>query len=431
MGDEIRAGTGRVDITPSVGSCLVGYLSPRISRGVRDPLFATSAVLGRGEDRVALVSCDLMAVPRPWSDVAKSMIMEETGIPPERVMIAATHIHTGPCVSSVFMSDADHEYLSTLPSAIARSVELADASATPASIQVGTAREDGLSFNRRFRMKDGTVSTNPGIGNPDAGPPAGPIDPEVIGLSIRDLDGRVRGCLFNYANHVDVMTGNLISSDYPGLLARLFRQSYGDDANLVYLNGACGNLNHIDISGRRNQNGPEQVEMIGRTLFDDLEKILGNSKPDPVSRLGGALEEIKLPRHRVTGEEIARAKEVLEKREGMDREVIFAREIMMLARNPSMEIGTVMQVLRVGEAAFLGIPGEVFVEIGLSIKETSGFPLTAVVELANDYVGYLPTDEGFEQGGYEVTPARSSQAAPGTARVLVDGAGKLISMLGR
>lgn len=410
----------------------MGYLyPPRISRGVRDPLFATSAVLGRGEDRVSLVSCDLMALPRPWSDVAKSMIMEETGIPPERVMIAATHIHTGPCVSSVFMSDADHDYLSTLPGAIARSVEMADASAVPASIQVGTAREDGLSFNRRFRMKDGTVSTNPGIGNPDAGPPAGPIDPEVIGLSIRDLDGRVRGCIFNYANHVDVMTGNLISSDYPGLLARLFRQSYGDDADLVYLNGACGNLNHIDITGRQNQNGPEQVEMMGRALFEDLEEILGNQTPDPVSILDGALEEIKLPRHRVTEEEIARATEVLDRREGIDREVIFAREIMMLARDPGPEIDTVMQALRVGNTVFLGIPGEVFVEIGLSIKGASRFPLTAVVELANDYVGYLPTDEGFEEGGYEVTPARSSQAAPGTARALIDGADRLISRLER
>ncbi|MBU7004152.1 MAG: hypothetical protein HXS50_01200 [Theionarchaea archaeon] len=426
----MQAGTGRVDITPQIGSCLVGYLyPPRISRGVRNPLFATSVVLGTDANRVAFVSCDLIAVPRPWSDEAKSIILDGTGIPPERVMIAATHIHTGPCTSSIFMSEADLDYLSELPGAIAESVLIADNSRTPASLEVGVAQETRLSFNRRFSMRDRTIRTNPGIGNPDIIGPVGPIDPDILVISIRDAGGKLRGGLFNYANHVDVLTGDLIDPDYPGLLARLFRDRFGEDANLVYLNGACGDLNHIDIEGPERQSGAEQVEMMGRALFDDLVEALGDAKRDPVTGTDGIIGELFIPRHVVSDQELEIALRILEETDGIDSRVIFAREIMMLERDPSPEISTVMQAMRVGTTAFVGIPGEVFVEIGLAIKEASEFPRTAVVELANDYVGYLPTDQGYHEGGYEVTPARSSQAAPGAARAIVDGASELLSRL--
>ncbi len=77
-----------------------------------------------------------------------------------------------------------------------------------------------------------------------------------------------------------------------------------------------------------------------------------------------------------------------------------------------------IQLIRIGDFQLVAIPGEVFVEFGLTIKEASPTPHTAIVSLANDYVGYMPTAEAFSQGGYETWGARSAWPAPGTGEAI-------------
>jgi neutral ceramidase len=426
------AGTGRVDITPPVGSLLAGYIyPPRISRGVRDRLYATSVVAGDDDRKVALVSCDLIALPGRWCDQAKERIETSTGIPPERTMISATHIHTGPCTAGLFICEADWDYLAGLPDAIASSVAQADRRMEPAHPLAARVVEGSLSFNRRFRMSDGSVRTNPGVGNPEIVGAMGPIDPEILVLVLKDDSGKILGCVFNYSNHVDVLSGSLISADYPGMLARRFRERFGDDSNLVYLNGACGDLNHIDTGGQGSTSGEEQSDRMAGILYNDLSDGLEVCEPLDSFQVNGAIESISIPRHRISQEEVTQATKVLLERQAIDLDVAFARELLLMAQDSHESLGTVVQAIRIGGMAWVGLPGEVFVEIGLGIKAASPFERSAIVELANDYVGYLATDDAYFEGGYEVRPARSSQAAPGAAKALTDASLRLLEKLYR
>jgi len=431
LDDGFLAGTSRVEITPEVGSELIGYFQPRVSTGVADPLYATSAVFSSGGQEVALVSCDLIALPGVWVEKSKRLVQDETGLPPERVMIACTHIHTGPCTTSIFSSNADGNYLSRLPGLIARSVADAHDGMRPASVRTARGSDASLIFNRRFRMKDGSVRTNPGVRNPAVVEPAGPVDPEILAMLIRDAKDKIMGCIFNYSNHVDVIGGTLISPDYPGMLAGLFRKRFGDSSNLVYLNGACGDVNHINIRGLPGQTGPSQSGMMAGVLFRDLIGMAGNngawSQPD----VGGLAKNVRLPARRVLRADLDRARTILGAGKGTGADAVFAREAVSLSTDSRRFLDTSVQAINIGGTAFFGIPGELFVEIGLKIKVGSPFDFSAVAELANDYVGYLPTDKAFVEGGYETTLARSSRVGPGTESILVGAALDLARRLHR
>ncbi len=427
--ERLRAGTGRVDITPPVGSGLIGYLHPRISTGIRDRLYATSIFLSSDGFQLALVSCDLIALPRLWVDEAKGVIRRQSGLGREQVMVACTHTHTGPCTTSIFSSEADLEYLSGLPELIAKSVANACDTAEPAESAVWTGQEDSLVFNRRYRMTDGSVRTNPGVGNPQVLGPAGPIDPAIFALIVRGLKGRNIGAIFNYSNHVDVIGGCLISSDYPGIMARLYRDRFGSHSNLVYLNGACGDVNHINVKGTANQSGAEASERMAKVMFEDLQRGIAEVKRWERPELGAVLVPVRLPLRRIDQDDVRRAMEVLSLPDRRDSNAVFARELLLMARFPSDHVETVLQCTRVGNSALVGLPGETFVQIGLDIKAKSPFSPTAVVELANDYVGYLLTENAFREGGYETMPARSSWVAPGAAAVLHTKALEMLRLL--
>jgi hypothetical protein len=108
----------------------------------------------------------------------------------------------------------------------------------------------------------------------------------------------------------------------------------------------------------------------------------------------------------------------------------YAAEVVALAGLP--ERGeTELQVIRIGDLALVALPGEIFVEIGLAIKNRSPFPVTAVVGLANDHIGYVPTRRAFGEGGYETWRTRISWSAPGTGEAMAETAGSRLNELSR
>jgi hypothetical protein len=373
--------------------------------------------LGDADRQIALVSCDIIALSRRWVDEAKRIVEDRAGVPPERTMVACTHIHTGPCTDSIFGSTRDERYVQELPESIAASISEAQGRMVRSTVSAQVGQEQSLGFNRRYLMEDGSVRTNPGIGNPDIVKAGGPIDPQILALPVRELGGRMVACVFNYGNHVDVLSGSEISPDYPGMLAGLFRERF-PGANLIYLNGACGDVNHIDASGPPSQGGMGHSRMMAGRLFGDLLGIMERAGEGSRGGVGGVSREVDLPLRVVSEDQAREARSVVDcSKDGPD--AIFAQEVLHLAKNPSRRVRTVVQAIRIGEIALLGLPGEVFAGIGLEIKSRSPFRHTGIAELANDYVGYLPTDRAFEEGGYEVRLARSSRVDKGTEEILV------------
>ena len=111
------------------------------------------------------------------------------------------------------------------------------------------------------------------------------------------------------------------------------------------------------------------------------------------------------------------------------RAEIYARETMLLADYPR-QVKTFVQAMRVGSMGIATYPGEAFVELGIETKAKSPFKTTMMVELANDYRGYLPTVEGHELGGYETWRAKSSYLEKQAAPKLVASAMRQLGMLG-
>jgi hypothetical protein len=103
------------------------------------------------------------------------------------------------------------------------------------------------------------------------------------------------------------------------------------------------------------------------------------------------------------------------------RERVYAREALYVDTEP-LERPVPVMALRLGGLGIVGLPGEIFVEYGLQIKERSPFAKTMTVELANDFVGYCPTDRALGEGSYETRLARTSKAARGTEAALVNAA---------
>jgi hypothetical protein len=274
--------------------------------------------------------------------------------------------------------------------------------AEPCELSWARALEDRIAFNRRYRMKDGTVRTNPGCANPDIVEPAGPIDPEVATLVCRRGDGSLKALLVNYTCHLDNVGGTELSADFPGYLARRLAERLDGDPAVLFANGACGDINHVDTRSAIRRKGHEHSRWMGETLAGDVCVSLPQAEAVSGAPVGVASRQVVLPT-----------------REGSD------------------PVEVEIQAIRAGDVGMVGIPAEYFVELQLDIKARSPVPHTIVSELTNGWVGYVPTRRAFEENmgdvpasrmetfdhlGYEVRSALSRGLQPGVGEAMADAA---------
>ncbi|RKY74008.1 MAG: hypothetical protein DRQ24_00740 [Candidatus Latescibacterota bacterium] len=447
----VKAAAAKADITPPVGVPLDGNVRDKNSRGIHDSLFAKTLVLADGEETVAVVACDLVGLSSDLVEQARQLIEKSTGIKGENVLISATHTHSGPAVLGLLGPKVDESYLEILAQKIAGAVYMAQNNLQKVSIGVGRGTVEGISFNRRIRMKDGSIRMNwEGLPEAEIEGPAGPIDPEVGVVRIDDKEGNPIAFLINFACHAAVLTGDnlLISADYPGYTTRMVEQicpvrwglSDGGYPGTVALftNGAEGNINHIDVHNPLQTlriRGFKEAERIGRILGGEVVKVIERIKPEELAKVRSVSQKIELPLREISEAELQRAREVVEASPGKKLflvdgvpEEIYARELLKLSQYKGKSALTEVQVITLGDkAALVGIPGEMFVELGLEIKRNSKFPYTFVLGLANDYVGYIPTSAAFDEGGYEVKTASWSKFDRRAGEILVE---SVLDMLG-
>jgi neutral ceramidase len=426
----LRAGAACLDITPPLGTRMPGYFHERQAGAVHDPLFVRSVALEREGFGIAVAVCDLIGVPRAYLDRAKEQIAGTVGLSPEQVLICCTHTHTG-------AETGEDAYTEFLIGRIADAVRLAWERREPAEVGWGRATEERLVFNRRYRMTDGTVQTNPGIGNPDVLEPAGPIDPEVGVLCLRRPGGATIGLLANYSLHYVGIPedGHAISADYFGYFSSLIRRMRDESFVAALSNGACGDINNIDVIGQaRPKNDHYQhtervaTQVAAAAFWAWNEMSFAADVP-----LGAAMTEVVLQRRPLPSEaDRDRAREI-EAAIAAGRGVTmgdraFAARVLRRMANAPQEVPTWVQALRVGDLALVSAPGELLVELGLEIKQRSPFGQTLILELANDSVGYLPTCRAYEEGAYE---PEASLFAPGVGEQIVDAALGLLDRLYR
>jgi hypothetical protein len=434
---DFRVGAAQVKITPKPGTPMAGYYTERAARGVHDDLHAKSIVLESGGVKAAFVALDIITTQREFVSEARRRIEETVGIPAAHVMISATHAHTGPVVSggsartAAFGGDRDLalKYTKSLPGLIAESVRLAHERLSPAKASAGRGHEATLPFNRRFHMKDGSVGWNPGRLNPNILRPAGPIDPDVPVFFFTSTDGRPIALYLNFAMHLDTVSGVDISADYPHTLSTLLGNILGPDLVSLFTIGTAGDINHIDVHWASQPKSHAEAARIGTVLAGAVIRALPRLEAVAALPLQCRSATVSLPLPELNPGDLDKARETVARRGKGGREpsfleVVHAFKVMDVQERAGKSHEVEVQVITLGrDIAVVSLPGEIFVELGLAIKQASPFKYTVIAELANGSIGYIPTRQAWTQGNYEVVSAR---CGPGSGEILVETASRLL-----
>jgi hypothetical protein len=373
-------------------------------------------------------------------DETKQLAEKTTGIPTSHMLISATHTHSAPTAGSVFQSDPDPDYQRYLAQQIAKGIHQAYTQLEPARIGWAVGSDPTQVFNRRWKLKEGTMPTNPfgkfdqvkmnpGVGSENLIEPAGPIDPEVPIISVQARDGRPIALLANYSLHY-VGGWPALSADYFGEFANRIRKLVGaDDVKPAFVgiisNGTSGDINNVNFREPRprNTSGPSQIEVVADSVAQAACKAHRGIKYHDWVPLRVAEREIELGVRLPSADDVAAAEQTLSGKTPPYKTLpeVYARETLKLTKYPAT-VRAKLQAMRIGDVGIVTTPCETFVEIGLAIKRDSPLKPTFTIELANGYNGYLPTPEHHALGGYETWRARSSYLE-------VDASTKIVAVL--
>lgn len=419
----IMCGMGEVDVTPALGSDMLGYFRDRKSTGILDPLYAKALVVESDGTILCIVSVDAAFLGLHTVAAIRERICAHTGIPPWHIMATATHTHTGPpTIGSAFMP-ADEAYLSWMAAKAADAAVIAHRTRRVAAVGYAVGHEADIAFNRRFRMKDGTVETNPGFRHSLIDKPAGPIDPQVTVIRIDDAAGQPIGVVTNYACHTDTVDGTEYSADYPGELSRTLKRVLGEHIVSLFVMGASGDINHVDFVNRTMDDydvHAAHYKKMGRILAGEALKTREKISTSPDCRVDVRSVRFPVGLRKPTASELAKAHREMASCPVGSEEYYAGLEVVKAGEHRSDSVEIEALAFRLGDMAVVGLPGELFVEIGLEIKRRSPFRPTMIGSLSNGSVNaYICTEEAYRQGGYETLITSNSNLEEGAAGALI------------
>ena len=460
MPPTLRAGVGRVVITPPIGIAHAGWgvQTHQRAEGVDMDLLATVLVLANGSAEVALVDVDFCVVGRDLADPIRQAIADLSGIPFAHVRLSYTHTHSGPMLGPSWMTEGEEliaPYVQSLPGRIAGAAWEAKRRLQPVRVAAGSGSSD-IVVNRRFKLPGGRVVAGR---NWD-----GFADREVKVVRIDDLDERPLSVIVHYGCHPTIMgpPNRLITPDYPGMVRQIVEGATG--ATALFLQGAAGNVHAVvdfvgDVAVYRRLGailGHEAARVaLGLRTVPRRERFLrvmesgaplGIYADEPAGELDGTLRvatrSVRLPLREyppvaeVVADARQRAADLAAVRGRVGEEdlcvaVGLARRAGMLADKARRfgghaEVEAELHGIRLGDVALVGFAGEPFSELGAQVKARSPFPHTLFSGYTNDYLGYLPTAEAYPDGGYEVD---TSPFRPGAGEELVEASLALLAAL--
>lgn len=440
----IKAGFAERDVTPDLGMEQPGGYGKAFHRSLHDPCKVRAAVFDDGKQAVAVVGIDALMIRGVTVRACRAAIKERCGIAEGAAMIAASHSHssgpTGMILPGEYddadefvrklayeqSSTADPVYLKRVEQAIVEAVCAAYESRAEAECGFGSGTAEGVAFNRRFRMRNGLTFTHPRQGNPDIVEVAGPTDPQVGVVGAWTKQGKLVGCVVNFACHATTNPGG-ISANYVYYVERAIRGVFGDDVVVVFTAGAAGDVTQVDnLSPYKSPEAEDWARIVGGRVGAEAARVLLDLPRGTVVPLAAKQKVLQIPRRVPSPARVEKATQLVKSPppNADATEVTFAKETVLAAARIRKEpVAPVeVQAIQVGPAVFVSNPAEYFCEYGLRIKKESPFPLTFPVSLANDCVGYVPTEEAFgpRGGGYETRLTSYSNLTPSAGRQIAD-----------
>ena len=440
MANKLLVGFGRCNITPAMGIQIYGYYKERIADGVLDELEVNAIAFSDGNKKAVMVSIDHCGIRRDVMEEYKDEIVKQTGLDRDAIYLHATHTHTAPQIFSDAMTNDKRvlDYKEFVKLKVVDACAFALNDLKPAKMGFGTAKAENVAFIRRFRMKDGSVKTNPGVNNPDIVAPIGEMDVNVCVLRFSREDGDI--VLANFANHPDTVGGNKISGDWPTLFRHVTEKALINTKS-IFFNGAQGDVNHVNVHPKGGDfndmfndfdgcsRGYGHTRYIARVMAGAVLQIFDKVEYVDVEDIDYLQKEYQIPTNKATTkEELALAHKYNDLHNaGRDDEIPF-KEMMLTtvvaeaARMVRLENAPdtnplIFSALKIGPVGFFGIPGEPFNVVGREVKKTKGYKMVIPTGLTNGYEGYYPAMDAYLEGGYE---ARSSNFKAGVAERIIE-----------
>ncbi len=417
-GPSLRVGWAQTDITPPRPVSIVGFFEKRMSTGVRDPLKATVLALesvgpsGESLDQAILVSCDLLWIRQDTQNAVKEAIggrLESFSM--DKLVLNATHTHQGPATESGIYTPWDvtaedrgagamtgEEYRALLAERLAEAVARAWQQRSPAGMSWGLDQAV-VGFNRRFVYFDGTAKMLAAIDTSQFDCIEGVEDHGLGLLFFWNEQRELTGVVVNVASPAQSeQGGNLISADFWHHVREEIASRYGADVFVFAQCGAAGDIYPQGMFRQRaevamaQRKGITWRQEIGRRIADGADRVFSVAE--------GNIDMAPVFKHSVVRVDLPET--------DPPRRPFYTCD-------PVKPV--VLHVIRLGDAALVTNPFELFTDYGIRIQARSKATMTLTVQLAHHHSGYLPTARAIAGGGYS---ADKFVVGPEGGKVLVD-----------
>jgi len=399
--NQLKAGVASVNITPPLGLELSGYGFGKI-RGILDELYAQALFLDNGEEKIIIITTDLIGLNHEYVNNVREAIKAETGVQKDHILLCSSHTHSGP--ATMFLRQwgkIDREYIRCCEKKLIGAAVWASRNFAPAKIGFGKGLIDSISYNRIWK--------------------GGSIDPEVGVLKIDRQSGDMMAVLINFSCHpVNLHSyGNLVSADFPGYARRIIGKVKGDIC-VFYTNGAGGDINPVGDT-----NNIIYAERNGTILGCEALTIAEQIRTTSNANLWSKTKNVRIPLQKLPSKKalkkarqkgIDELKRIMKNRSSL-RDAIGFNIAMQNAKldiewaedalkevekgQPDKYASIELQAMGINNLTMVGIPGEVYVDIGLGIKRNSQSDYTFIIGYANGCIGYIPTREAYKIHAYE------------------------------
>jgi hypothetical protein len=391
-----KAGAASAKITPEKPMWMAGYAArTKPSEGVELDLFAKAFVLtDQAGGRFALITMDLIGVPRNLRLAVAERLKKEHGIEPSNLAINASHTHSGPELRTSKIHGADDlalrekeaaEYTAQLEDSLVRLVGEALQKSVPAHLDYSTAR-CGVSMNRRTPDGQGGWSNFPN--------PQGPVDQTVPVLKASNTEGKDIAIIFGYSCHCTTLGHQKFSGDYAGYAQQEIEKAH-PDAVAMFANGCSGDQNPYP------RKTMELAQTHGKSLATSVQAALETH----MRRLKGPIRAVyrEIP---LAYDKLPTREQLLEEQKSTNKwQATHATRLLQRIADDGPLPTTYpypVQVLRLGnDLTWVTLGGEVVVDYSLRLKKDLKDPIVWVSGYTNDVMAYIPSLRIWQEGGYE------------------------------
>ncbi|MFE7376870.1 neutral/alkaline non-lysosomal ceramidase N-terminal domain-containing protein [Bacillus cereus] len=383
-----KVGVCKVDITPPVGIDFVGYHRETGINNIEEHIYGTIFVFEKDEVKTVFISIDNIGMLVEDTNMIRERVANRLHVPCERITVVYTHTHSGP--ETVGEQPLVKSYKTILVNNVVQGAVTANNNLRLCEVGWGVTTGD-IGINRRERTSDGRAKMGTNI--------EGVVDKRIGMLAIRNAETKeLSGIVVFCTAHPNVLKGDsdVLSADYPGMTREILEKIV--NCPVIIVQGAAGNVN-AKYRGSR-----EALTQMAYMLSGHVLTILPAVSYSPIVKLRTISSTMQMKLKDIPEiDEIRRMARFAEKQWGVNTDewlTIVLEKYKQGIRQ--LRIDLEVQLFQVNDGMFSGIPMEPFSETALEMKECLQNELAFFGGYMNGYIGYLPTREEFEYGGYEV-----------------------------